>query len=287
MERDVSLGFMWKTFKKAWWKIVIFALVAMLLVGMFTHFFIDKKYSSSIDFYIVNVNTSYDYTTTSLLAASSYLINDYVSIIKSDEMLLKVQEALTEKGYQSVSVSRLRSMISSSADAESSVFCLKLTDTNAQFAYDVAAVIAELAPTVVTDIAKPDSLSHESLADKIHTVLTYYNEHMVNEEEGEAIVNLSEKEIADMLHDGFIGIATRQNCITVLTPPTLDTVCDSPNLFSNCLLGGMIAALIVYLICLIRSLFECKIASEDDIKTMIDRPLIGTVPHWENSADIK
>ena len=45
---------------------IIFAIVVALIAGIFTNF-LPKKYSSSVDFYIINTNTSYDYTTSALL----------------------------------------------------------------------------------------------------------------------------------------------------------------------------------------------------------------------------
>ena len=118
----------------------------------------------------------------------------------------------------------------------------------------------------------------ERLADKVHTILNYYNSHL---KEGQVAVELSEKDIAKMLQDGFVGITTRQECIRALTPPMEAKTHDSPNVVIYTLLGGMIAALLTYLIFLARHLFELNISSEEDIKKMLNRPLIGTVPHWE------
>ena len=87
---EISLDFLLKVFKKTWWRIMIFTLVIMIAAACFTHFLIPKKYSSEVEFYIVNVNTDSDYTSTSLLGAASYLVNDYVTIIKSDYMLDQV-----------------------------------------------------------------------------------------------------------------------------------------------------------------------------------------------------
>ena len=323
MDRDISLDFLLRIFKKTWWKIAIVALAVVILVATVTHFFIPKKYSSSIEFYVVNTNTNYDYTTSSLLSASAYLINDYVSIMKSDYMLDQFREDLVGQGYNADVVTNdlLRSMIQSSSQSDTSVFTVTVVHTNPAFAYDVAQTIARLAPSGVTDIAKPDSLTYENLAKKIYSVISYYNKleddggievkekeinkaledgtisgvsdsvsakdlmkviEYYNEQETDGgLEEVTEAEIAKLLESNSLGLNARLNCFEMLTPPVEDENHDSPNIVTYSALGGVIAAVATYLFFLARHLFELNISSEDDIKKMIDRPLIGTIPHWE------
>ena len=287
MDHDISLGFLLKILKKTWWKLLLIALTALIAVSVFVQLAVPKKYSSSIDFYVVNINTSYDYTTSSLLSATPQLINDYISIIKSDQMLNRVATELVARGYRAeqITIRGLRSMIQSETENETSVFRVTLAHSNKAFAYEVASIITELAPTVVTEIAKPDSLTHESLADKVHTVISYYNQNMV--EEGGARVELSEKEISDMLKNGFVGIPTQLNCIEVITPPVEDTAADSPDVIKYGLLGAVAAAVAAYLFFLIRHMFELRVTSEEDVKNLLNRPLIGAIPHWETPSGRK
>ena len=275
MEHDISLGFLLRIFKKTWWKIAIIALAVILVIVAFSVPLKEQKYSSSIEFYVVNTNTSYDYTSTSLLGASTYLINDYVSILKSDRILTQIQAKLTEQGWGNITVGRLRSMITSSSSEETSVFTVTLTDTNRDLVTASAKVIAELAPVAITDIVKSNSQTHKVLADNIHSVIEYYNQF---EENGG--ISATAEDIAKLLESEQLGITTRQDCIAVLTPPK-DASPLSRNILTSSLLGGIIAAVVAYLIFLLRHLFELNISSEDDIKKMINRPVIGTVPHWD------
>lgn len=282
MERDISFDFLFTILKKAWWKIAIITMVVMLLVASFTHFFVPKKYASSIEFYIVNINASTDYTDTSKLGAASQLANDYMDIISSEYMLMQVIERLEEIGYENVTIPALKSMLQYSIQNESSVFTLTVVHTNPQVAYDVACTIEEIAPDAVTDMAKPASLTHEGLGKNIYKFLQAYNQSVKNTPEKQ--VTMSETEVIDAVKNSAYGITSRLNCIAVLTSPKLATAHYSPNLVTTTFLGGVIAALAAYVLFLLRSLFEQNITSEDDLKKMVGRPLIGTIPHWESTS---
>ena len=281
MEREISFSFLLKILKKTWWKIAIFALVVMVLVASYTHFLVPKKYASSVEFYILNINASQDNTNIQLLDAAAQLANDYMDIITSEYMLAMVMTEMEAKGYQNVTIDSLQQMIQYSTKAESSVFTLTVVHTNPQIAYDVACIITDIAPEAVTAMAKPDSLTHEGLGEKIYTFINYYNN---NHAQDGAKINLTRKEVINMLREDFSGIYSKVNCIEPIDSPKLATSHYSPNLISSTLLGGVIAVFAAYALFLIRALFEQNITSEEDLKRMIGRPIIGTIPHWEVSS---
>ena len=286
MEFDISLEFLIKILKKTWWRIVIIALAVMLLVAGFTHFFIAKKYSSSVKFYVVNVNTSIDYTTASYLSASEYLINDYVSIIKSDYLLNMVCENLKEKGYENVTPDRLRPLIRSSADTNNSTFSLSVVHTDKQFAYDVTVAITEIAPNAITALTKPNSNTNEKLANKIYAVINYYNTHPeAMKESGKLPV--SQGDIQQLLADNELGLSDQLNCLEMITPPRVATTHDSPSLLTYTALGGIAAAALAYVFFLICSLVKMNVTTEEDVKKLLNRPLLGTIPSWETNSEKK
>ena len=280
MEFDLSLDFLLKILKKAWWKIVIVTVAAMILVGSFTHFCIDKKYSSSAKFYVVNVNPSLDYTTTSYLSAAEYLINDYVSIIKSDYLLDMVCDSLKEKGYENVTPNQLRPLIHDSADANNSTFILSVTHTDKSFAYDVTTAITEIAPDAITALTKPDSNVNGSLTEKIYTVIDYYNKHA----DYEGTLSVTKNDIQNLLDTKNLNGLT---CLEVLTSPKVATNHDSPNLITYTALGGIAAAVLTYLVFLVLSIVKMNVTTEDDVKRLLKRPLLGTIPRWEIDSEKK
>ena len=286
MEHEISLGMLLGVFKKTWWKILIIALAVMIVAALFTHFFIPKKYSSSVDFYVVNVNTSYDYTTSTLLSASTYLINDYVSIIKSDYMLDKVCAELlaADKDYklvksEDITSKNIRGLIASASNEETSVFRLSISHVDAEYAYDVATTIAKLAPTVVTEMAKPESnLTEEDLVSALSSFINAYEKNYNTD------TQVTKENISAMVKHDTFGLVEKLNCVEVITPPVLDKSADSPNIVSYTIIAGMAAAVITYIAFLIYKLMNINITTEDDVRKLLNRPLIGTIPSWEMTS---
>lgn len=276
---EISMNALVKILKKTWWKILIVTLIVMILAASFTHLFIPKKYSSSIKFYVINSNADYDYTSSTVISAVTYLINDYISIIKSDLVLDKVVEKLKDDGIE-MTKGEISSMISTSISEETSVFTMTFTSTNKRLAYQVAATVANIAPSAVTEIAKSDENTNRVLNEKFLFLIKKY------EELGkiEVVDEITDTENKAMMSAYGLGLDEQAHCMKVLTPPVEDTAHDSPNLMTYTLLSGVLAAIVTYLCFLIGSILNQRVVTEEDVKRMIGRPLIGTIPHWETTT---
>ena len=171
MQNEISLSFFWKCFKKCWFLMIIFGIVVALIAGIFTNF-LPKKYSSSVDFYIINTNTSYDYTTSALLSASSYLINDYIELIRSDAILSYIAEDVNEgkPEEEHITPKQIRAMITSSS-TDTSLFTIKVSSTDPHLALEIADAIERIAPGEVTSIAKPDRVTNENIYNALLTAI--------------------------------------------------------------------------------------------------------------------
>ena len=160
MTNEISLVFLFKILKSSWWKILIITLVVMLLVAAVTEFAIDKQYSSSTEFYIINSSVTSEYTTSALLSAVEYLANDYIEIILGDRMIDQIIQDLTAKGYTGCTPSNVRAMISPKTSAESSIFQITVTHTDKNVAYYVSESIKENAPKIIREISRPSYVSN-------------------------------------------------------------------------------------------------------------------------------
>lgn len=274
MQHEISFSFFWKCLKKCWLIMIILGIVVALIAGIFANF-LPKKYSSSVDFYVVNTNTSYDYTTSALLAASSYLINDYIELIRSNAILDKIASNLNEGKPESehVTAKQLRGMISASS-SDTSIFTIRVTSTDRYFAYEVAKAIEAIAPREVTAIAKPDRVTNENI---YAALLQAINENLPEGQEPMELEELKE-------NYPIPGLNSTLDCFKSVNTPVVDTVPDSPDVERTSLVAGGATAVLVYIIFLIKKFFEMKISSEDDVKAFIKRPLVGTIPHWETSS---
>ena len=273
--KEISLDVLFKILKSNLWRILIFTLIVMIAVASFTHFFIPKRYSSSVKFYVVNMNSDYDYTSSSVVSAAEYLINDYIAIIKSDYMLDKIADALEKDGIKGISPAMLNSMIVGSSATETSVFTISVSSTNKALAYKVAKIITDIAPKTVTEIAKSAVITSDRMASTFAYVAQQLN---LNTSDGSKV---TAEDIKNVLVASGLGVGEQNDCITPISTPVEDTAHDSPNLPLLTLLGGMLAAIAAYIFFAVRVLTNQHITTEEDVKKLLKRPVIATIPHWE------
>ena len=73
-------------------------------------------------------------------------------------------------------------------------------------------------------------------------------------------------------------------CFKAVNSPVEDTSADSPSIVKYAAIGALLAAMLVYLAFAASGFFKTNLLTEEDIKQFVDRPVIGTVPHWESSS---
>ena len=291
MDKTISIVFLWKCLKRCWVFMMAAALVAALIVGAFIYFFVPRKYAASVDFYVINTNTSYDYTTQSLLSASEYLIRDYVKLIKSDAILEPIAETVNKDRAENeqVTAKDLRSMISASSEEGTSVFTITVTSTDEAFAEQIATEIMLQSPKKVTEIAKPVRLTNDYLVNMVWDTMVAtewaagkQTNPAFTKEEATAIVSskCSKEDISSYLRNE--GLDGSLDCFAKVNNASVTAV--SRNTVKFAFVGAVFAAVIVYLAVVARGFFRSNLVTEEDIKQFVDRPVIGTIPHWESGS---
>ena len=256
MTNEISLGFLFKVLKTAWWKILIITLIVMLLVAAYTEFFIAKQYASSTEFYILNASVSTEYITSSLTAAVEYLANDYVEIILGDKMIEQVISDLAERDITNYTAKEIRKMISTKTSEVSSVFTVTVTSTNRNAAYYISESIKEIAPKIIREVSRPS-----------------YTSNMYRKE--------TTKDANGNLVDIYLPITQSDlECVSVIRSPELARSPVGPSLVKNTLIGGILSACVAYVIFLICKLFDTTIRDEENAKELIGQPIIGSIPTW-------
>lgn len=268
MTKEISISLLLKVLKSAWWKILIITVTIAIAAAAFTTFFIPKKYSSSVRFFVINISVENDYTTNALVDAAPKLAKDYIEIIKGDKMLNKVIEELkSENGERQYSDDErltpayIRSLISGST-TDGSAFNITVTSTDAEFAYDVAVEIQEHAPEIVKETARP--LSDENF---------YYWE----DKDGDNKRDDNE----------YISITAHPDYQLIdpsLRESKLSATPVSPDVKSNTLIAAVGAAVISYALFFVIKLFDTVIRGEDSAKALVGLPIIGKIPTWEKST---
>lgn len=280
MENTISFNNIFRVLKKTWWKILIIMLAAVIATGAITAFCIPKKYASSTEFYIVNINENIDYTTSTTLAADNILVKNYIDIIKGDEILGEVSRVLYEEDGISLAPNKLRSMISTSVSSTGSIFTITITDIDSERAYKVASRLTEIAPSMLTEITKPSEMSADvSLKSLANTLKDKYPTQYG------AIADQILEELAQKDQTIIVeGTFNRRECIRATRFPIQSESPVSPNLLQNCLLVAFLSAVVAFVVYLLISIFSSIIRTEEDVKQMLDLPLIGSIPKWETNS---
>ncbi len=155
MNNEISIATIWQMLKRTWKFILIVTLIAMLLTGLFTHFFIEKQYSSSVKFYVINTNEDQDFDQTALVSVKEQLAKEYIEIILSDVMIDPLIAELKAEHNISYTPSQIRGMISAPSVSEIGIFDIKVTSLNPEHSYIIAKLIADEAPSIVKAVKKP------------------------------------------------------------------------------------------------------------------------------------
>lgn len=257
MTTEIRTDHFLKVFKATWWKILIITLVIVLLTALYTELLIDKKYSSHTEFYILNASSTSEYTTSSLTDAVAYLVNDYVEIILGDRMMGLVLEDLATKNITGYTANYIRSLISARTMETSSVFTVIVTHTSRHLAFYISQSIERHAPQVIREVSRPLFTSN------------MYKKQTTRDAQGNII-------------DVFSAITQDDlECVSVVRSPVLAAGPVSPSLKKNVAISGLLSAILSYGLFFLINLFDVTLKSEKDVEEMINLPIIGAIPLWQ------
>lgn len=101
-EFEIDLGQLWTMMKKNMRLIILSMLVLAIAALLFTMFFIEKKYASETRIYLTPKVTDQGFVDNATVNTNNTMVNNYVSIIKGENILSKVAEELKLTSIQEV-----------------------------------------------------------------------------------------------------------------------------------------------------------------------------------------
>ena len=253
-EYEIDLKFFVTVLKKCWYWILLAALVVGLAAGVYSSFFIPRRYSSTVNTYVDPNAQSSSGLLNSTTADALYEIyppvlrytDEFAKRVALEMALLKDENGepmFPEWRYESVIVDgetvliplqweRVRSMMTTGIK-DSKIFYITMRSTDPQEAFELAKIAKRVAPEVLND---------------------------------------------------KVGVGT----VKVLSDPVLDTVADSPNVMRNTALAAAVAAVLVYIAFFLRDLFDTTVYTAETL-AKFDLPILGTVPSFpaEDERDRK
>ena len=247
-DREIDLKFFFAVFRKCWYWIILAAVLCGLLAGVYSSFFIEKMYSSTVNMYVDPNGT----TSSGMLSASTAdaLAATYPPVIRhSDtfarEVALRMAELTIEDGsaafptwtYETVggekvpnNWGRVRNVMTTGIK-DDKIFYITMRSSDPKEAYALAQTAASVAPTVLNKI---------------------------------------------------VGVGH----VTVIGEPVLDTAADSPNVTRNAALAAIVGAVLVYAAFFLLKLLDITVYTESDL-SRFGLPVLGVVPTFPTAETEK
>ena len=166
MEETISLQELFQTLKKRMWLILSLTILATLISGVVSYFFITPIYQASTQLLVSQEKTEQPILNISEIQTNLQLINTYNVIIKSPAILDIVREELA---LDTLTTEALNSKITVSAVGESQVLTITAQDPNQFVARDIANTTASVFQREIMDIMNVDNVSILSQATATET----------------------------------------------------------------------------------------------------------------------
>lgn len=149
--REIAMAWLHKI-----WIIALCAVVVGMGAYIYTVKCVKPLYKASVSMYVNNSrvqNTQHSGISASDLATSQRLVTTYIAILNSDKVMDQVAQ---EVGVR-YTANAIRSMLSAQSVNETEVFQVFISHPDPQMAMDIANAVANVAPTVISEIVEGSS----------------------------------------------------------------------------------------------------------------------------------
>lgn len=155
MEETIDFKNLVNILKKRMKLLIATALIFTILSAIYTFFIVDPQYEASTQILVNQSQSENEQSSTTDIESSRELINTYNVIITSPAIL----EPVTQRTNFNGSVGSLRSKTNVSAEAESQVAIVTVTDSDPQTAVELANTIGQTFEQQIPEIMNVDNVS--------------------------------------------------------------------------------------------------------------------------------
>lgn len=138
------------------WKLIVVCVVSVaLLMGLVTVSLITPMYNAKVTVYVNNAgrDQKVNYITSTNLEAAQNLVNTYIQIIKSDNVLEKVADA----AGLDITAKQIRTCMSASQKGQTEIFEVSIRLADPHLAARIANAVAEVAPEAIESFVEGSS----------------------------------------------------------------------------------------------------------------------------------
>lgn len=153
-EVEIDLSQVFKLLKKSLRLIIVCALLGAVIAFAFTMFFIEKKYSSQARIYLIPRITEQGIVDSSAVSTNSKLVNNYVSLMKGENILSKVAEKL-----ELTSVDEVKRSLSITNEANTEIIAVTATTNNPTKSKQIAEATVSIFYSEMKENLKIDNMT--------------------------------------------------------------------------------------------------------------------------------
>lgn len=155
MERNFTINDIITIFLKRLWLIIALALVGGMVAYSYSQYVLPKKYTSKITLYVYNAKDGQVNQTLNSgdFALSAKLVNTYMVILKSNQVLETVSTKISKLGLD-YDVDALRGMITADVVEDTEVFEVSVSCGNKDDAKIIADAIEQVAPPEIIRVVR-------------------------------------------------------------------------------------------------------------------------------------
>lgn len=143
--------------------ILTVTLILAILFGSYTYFLVADTYRSSFSMYVSNITTVLEgqAISSSGLATSQALVQEYISLLQTDLFVDEVAANLRRQGYV-LTNKTIRSIVSMEQMDDTALLELSVTTTNPQLSKAVCDAFAQVAPVKITEVMEMGTIKQTS-----------------------------------------------------------------------------------------------------------------------------
>ncbi len=278
-EGQIDLMLLWRVFVGNLWKILLVGVLAAGLLGSFRYLTTPRTYTSNVEFLIsgmtlTNINGEYTYIAQggSASSAGSQFAANAPEIIGGGNTIgqvysyLQTEDRKFNDEFTPKDLKELKKMLSVNVDSQ--IVTVSITHADRTVALEVAEAFRNIVPGQ----------------------MDYYygieNKYTSPETNGESASPAESETTADVWNDrdsqyeNFKSIAKALNDVT-----DQGIVEHGRGSVLYAVIGFMLGAISVFVICFLRSYFDNTVYSEEDLTTHFTLPVVGQIPGWDSATE--
>ncbi len=218
---EIDLKEIFRVLLRKAWLIVLCAVVVAAAVLVYTIGFVTPMYQAKVSVYVNNGTAGSD----GAISSSEYsvalrLVNSYVAILESDNVLEKV----IAEGELDVTANQIRQMLTAAPIEDTEMFEFQVTCSDPKLAAQIANAIAAVAPEAIPEIMKGSSAA---IIDYAKVPTSRYSPSYVNNTLIGALVGILIAVVAIVLQEALnVKIKNEEDLSKIAPIPVLGVIPD-------------------------------------------------------------